>query len=163
MDHLNITNDHLLNPNDETDIQDEEKEDNIDETFKLHFGNGLQLELNQQQFQTPKNPNYNISSNGLEMNNGRAVGANIDEDSFDDLDINQFEFMNTDSKNRQYRRLQFLYEVRGKKLEVLNHFEVFKNVNRELRAMKLRFKLNDKEKDKAQLRLEQSNQLCQQY
>ena len=165
MNHLHIGNDHHLNQNDEVDIGDEEEDDDIDETNKFHFGNGLQLELNQQQLQTPKNPNYNINSNGLEMNNGGAGGVDIDEDNFDDLNINQFEFMNIDSINRQYGRLQLLYKVRGKKLEeVTNRFEAYKeDVNRELRAMKHRVNLADKEKEQAKLSLEQSNQLCQQY
>jgi hypothetical protein len=155
MHHLHIGNDHHLNH----DEDDDEDDDDIDES-KFQFGNGLQLELNQQ---TPKNPNYNLNSNGLEMNN--VVDNNDDEENFDDLNINQFEFMNIDSINRQYGRLQLLYKVRGKKLEeVTNRFEAFKeDVNREIRAMKHRLSMADKEKEQAQLSLEQSKELCQQY
>ena len=148
--HLHLGNDHHLNNGDE---------DNGEQASKFHFGNGLQLELNQHQMQTPKNPNYNVNSNGIQMNH------EYDAENFDELNIDQFEFMNLDKINHAFGKLKVLYNARGKKLdEVTNRFEAYKeDVTRELRAMMHRVNLAEDEKQKAQVSLEQSKQLCQQY
>ena len=77
----------------------------------------------------------------------------------------QQEYFNIDHLNRLYCQAQFLYKIRGKKLEeVTNRFTVYQeDMSREVRAMKHRLYLAEKEKEGAQGSLDQAHELCAQY
>ena len=64
-----------------------------------------------------------------------------------------------------YCQAQFLYKVRGKKLEeVTNRFTAYQeDMSREIRAMKHRLYLAEKEKESLQTSVDQSRDLCTQY
>ena len=66
---------------------------------------------------------------------------------------------------RLYCQAQFLYKVRGKKLEeVTNRFTAYQeDMTREIRAMKHRVFLAEKEKESLQTSVNQSHELCTQY
>ena len=67
--------------------------------------------------------------------------------------------------SRLYCQAQFLYKVRGKKLEeVTNRFTAYQeDMTREIRAMKHRVFLAEKEKESLQTSVNQSHELCSQY
>ena len=77
----------------------------------------------------------------------------------------QQEYFNIDHLNRLYCQAQFLYKIRGKKLEeVSNRFTAYQeDMSREIRAMKHRVYLAEKEKESVQSSLDQAHALCTQY
>lgn len=77
----------------------------------------------------------------------------------------QEEYFNIEHLNRLYCQAQFLYKIRGKKLEeVTNRFTAYQeDMAREMRAMKHRLYLAEKEKDGVQISLDQAHELCNKY
>jgi chromosome segregation ATPase len=98
----------------------------------------------------------------------------IDLDELDEAQLKQLkqeeerhqnEYFTIDHLNRLYCQSQFLYKVRGKKLEeVTFRFESYKeDVSREMRAMKHRLYLAETEKATALASVESAQSLCNQY
>jgi hypothetical protein len=112
------------------------------------------------------NNNHNEDENGLD-----GIDLNeLDETQLKQLrdeeeKQNRAEYLNLEHLNRLYCQAQFLYKIRGKKLEeVTNRFTAFQeDVSREMRAMKHRVYLAEKDKDSVQVSLDQMNDLCNKY
>jgi hypothetical protein len=77
----------------------------------------------------------------------------------------QQKFFNIDHLNRLYFQIQFLYKIRGKKLEnVSNRFTAYKeDMSREIREMKHRLYSAEKNKQSFQTSLDQAHALCSKY
>ena len=145
---------------------------------------------NEEEFKPKKAPIVTAFSNGVQMEfvkNSEVVNTNnnqgnpaYEETSIIDLnELNeeqlkqlqaeeekqQSEYFNIDHLNRLYCQAQFLYKIRGKKLEeVTNRFTAYQeDMNREIRAMKHRVYLAEKEKESVESSVEQMRELCGQY
>ena len=77
----------------------------------------------------------------------------------------QQKFFNIDHLNRLYFQIQFLYKIRGKKLEnVSNRFTAYQeDMSREIRDMKHRLYTAEKNKESFQSSLDQAHDLCSKY
>jgi hypothetical protein len=75
------------------------------------------------------------------------------------------EYFNIEHLNRMHIQLDFLYKIRGKKLEEMSaRFNAYQeDMSREMRAMKHRLFLAEKEKESVQTSLDQAHELCNQY
>ena len=166
-----IQNDHELSLN---------ETDNEEDTFKpkvpiAAFGNGVQLEFTKSVSNATDNHKTNGVQNGVTTMSAMYEETSIidlnelDEEQLKQLQLEeekqQSEYFNIEHLNRLYCQAQFLYKIRGKKLEeVTNRFTAYQeDMSREIRAMKHRVYLAEKEKESAQTSLEQVHELCNQY
>ena len=168
--HEHLTDDHELSLN---------ETDNEDDNYKAPNGHQNQYKPNVEP-QTPNN-NFPISygNNGVQLEFSESIDKKketsiIDLNELDEAQLKQLqaeeekqqqEYFNIDHLNRLYCQAQFLYKVRGKKLEeVTNRFTAYQeDMSREIRAMKHRVYLVEKDKESVQSSLDQAHALCTQY
>jgi len=141
--HEHLTNDHDLSLN-ETDNEEENHHHNEPQTpinnnnVNKYLPGGLQLEF----AETPMNRNSNEKSiiDLNELDEAQLKQLQAEEEK------QQQEYFNIDHLNRLYCQAQFLYKIRGKKLEeVTNRFTTYQeDMSREMRAMKHRLYLAEK-------------------
>lgn len=129
------------------------------------FGNGMQIEF------TPKDEEKS-KKNGVNQNFPETSIIDLNElneeqlqELHDEEQRQQQEYFSIDHLNRLYCQAQFLYKIRGKKLEeVSNRFAAYQeDMSREIRAMKHKLYLVEKEKESVQVSLDQAHDLCNQY
>lgn len=180
--HEHLTDDHELSLN-ETDTEDD---------HQTAANTNKNNQYKQAEPQTPNFPMPAYGNNGVQDNvkadpkklvNKNLAGLNskqpqetslIDLNELDEAQLKQLqaeeeqqqqEYFNIDHLNRLYCQAQFLYKIRGKKLEeVTNRFTAYQeDMSREIRAMKHRVYLAEKEKEGVQTSLDQAHALCTQY
>ena len=177
--HDHLTNDHELSLN-ETDNEEEHVanhrtfnptnpnlEPQTPNNFPLaaYTNGGVQLEF------TEPNNEKNAPKKKIQTYEETSI---IDLNELDEAQLKQLqaeeeqqqqEYFNIDHLNRLYCQAQFLYKIRGKKLEeVTNRFTSYQeDMSREIRAMKHRVYLAEKEKETVQSSLDQAHSLCTQY
>ncbi|RNA43420.1 hypothetical protein BpHYR1_039715 [Brachionus plicatilis] len=129
------------------------------------FGNGMQIEFTSKDDEKPK-------KNGTQKNFQETSIIDLNElneeqlqELHDEEQRQQQEYFSIDHLNRLYCQAQFLYKIRGKKLEeVSNRFAAYQeDMSREIRAMKHKLYLVEKEKESVQVSLDQAHDLCNQY
>ncbi|CAF0943496.1 unnamed protein product [Brachionus calyciflorus] len=126
------------------------------------FGNGMQIEFIPKETENAKNaPNFPEASM-IDLN---ELNEEQLRELHDEEQRQQQEYFSIDHLNRLYCQAQFLYKIRGKKLEeVSNRFAAYQeDMSREIRAMKHKLYLVEKEKDSVQVSLDQAHDLCNQY
>ena len=149
----NHEQDHDLSINDESD----------NELHHTPINNEIQKH---QQFQQPPPPataKQTVQEQSLidlnELDQEQLKQLRIEEEK------QQLEFFNLEALNRLCAQSQFLYKVRGKKLEeVTNNFEVYReDTQREIRSLKHQILMSQNEKDRLEASLNQAHELCNQY
>jgi len=161
--HDHLTNDHELSLN-ETDTEEEnhhhhnEPQTPVNNNINNKFlAGGIQLEFAETPVAKHNNEKSIIDLNELDEAQLKQLKAEEEKQ--------EQEYFNIEHLNRLYCQAQFLYKVRGKKLEeVTNRFTTYQeDMSREVRAMKHRLYLAEKEREAAEASVEQAHQLCGQY
>lgn len=133
------------------------------------FGNGVQLE-----FSTDNNPNLNHEIIKQKQNQQDMFVIDLSEldeaqkmQLADEEKMQKIDLQNIDLNHlfKLYVETQFMFKARGKKLEELAHrFTAYQeDMSREIRAMKHKVCLAEKEKETVQSSLSQAHELCNQY
>ena len=140
-------------------------ESNANKVPVASFGNGMQIEFTSRE-------DEKSNKNGTFQNFQEASIIDLNElneeqlqELHDEEQRQQQEYFSIDHLNRLYCQAQFLYKIRGKKLEeVSNRFAAYQeDMSREIRAMKHKLYLVEKEKESVQVSLDQVHDLCNQY